>query len=239
MRTTKQKFPNFYGDVAITKLKDHFITASTYNATDVTLSHAFANMQVILMNTNALNGDLLSGLGSTIATFQPLNFTTLANRYSQARPMGMKVVFKISLPDDSTTPSGNRPLVFACFPYQNQGTQYGNYWNETTTPDLDLTVDSVGQMKYGRVRRLYGQGSKPVLTFKEYFDFAKIVGRTKQQFLADPNFQYDTTTAAAPVCRIKLGCIISDLISGTVRVYNPEIFVTQYVRMEAAKLNPQ
>jgi len=238
MRTVKQKFPNFYGDVAITKLKDHFITASAYNATELSSAHVFNDMQVILMNANANGGDLLSGLGATIATFQPLNFDSLEQRYSQCRPMGAKITFRISLPDDGNTATGNRPLVFACFPYQNQGTQYGNYWNQTNVPAMNFNADSIGQMKYGAVRRLYGEGSKPVLTFTRYFDFAKIVGRTREQYQADPNMQYDAATTNAPTCQIKLACVISDMIAGTQRTYNPELTIVQYVRMEAAKLNP-
>lgn len=236
MRTVKQRFPNFYGDVAITKLKDHFITASVYNSTDVAFSHASGNMQVLLMNANSNNGPLLSALGSTVATFQPLNFTALNQRYSQCRPMGAKVVIKISLPDSATV--SNTPLVFACFPYQTFGTQYGNYWNGTTTPDLNLNVDSIGQMKYGKVRRIYGQGNKAALTFTEYFDFSKIVGRSRSQYHSDPNFQYDTTSTSAPPCNILLGCVVSDMTGASVRTYNIELFITQYVRMEAARLNP-
>lgn len=238
MRTVKQRFPDFYGDVAITKLKDHFISAAVFNATDISLSHAIADMQVLAMNANANNGPLLNSLGALTARFEPLNFDSLEQRYSQCRPMGMKVDFIISLPDAATTP--NTPLVFACFPYQNLNGQYGNYWNGTTVPDLQLSVDSIGQMKYGATRRLYSSGSKPVLRFSKYFSFPKIVGRTHDQFLSDANFQYDAATTNPPLCPINLACVISDMITGaTVRNYNVEFFVTQYVRMEAAKLNPR
>lgn len=234
--TSKQKYPNYYGDVAISKLKDHFITASTYNATDLTLSHAEANMQVIHMNANGNAGTLLSALGTPIATFEPLNFSSIEQRYAQARPMGMHVNFKITLPDNASTP--NTPLVLAVFPYQTFGSQYGNYWNGTTTPDLGFNIDSVGQMKYGFVRRLYSSGSKPAMSFSKYYNFAKIVGRTREQYLSDTNFQYDTSVATAPAAPIKLACIISDLVSGTVRTYNVELFAKQYCRFEASKLTP-
>lgn len=240
--TTKQVYPNYYGDVAIAKLKDHFITSEQYEATDINTSHTVLGCMYMNLNCNGNNGPMLFAPGTPnlqIATFQPLNMGALRERYAQARPMGIKLRFTISLPDSggSATPTST-PLCIGWFPYQNYSRAYGNFWNETALPDYKINCDTIGQMKYGKVKRLYSTGSVPKVTITQYFDFAKIVGRTHEQYLSDPNFIYDTSGSAGCIANIKLCICVNDLIVGTDRSYNPEFTAVQYIRMESAYLTP-
>lgn len=243
-RISSITFPKFYPDNLNYTMKSHMLSETPFDAIGI---HQAA---IVLSPTGTAYRFRLNAGGSVDGTtaHQPWvfdtsnvaisglelsNFDMMKNRYILCRPMAAKVSIKVFLPDSTTY--ANTPLCVAAFPYIAESTSgpYSNSWDGTSV--LQLNSENIGKMKYGKVKRIYGQGSKSYTTISFYVNFAKLLGRTHEQYLADPEMAYeceDGTSLPNPIANINLALVVSDFSAGTQRQFQMEAWITQYVRFE-------
>jgi len=243
-----------YTDQMVAKLKMHWMQLGPYNAYNIGNNANSNTIMRIRMNaggttqtgTPSLGQPFLQyGTGSgvtSIGTTAFLNWENFANRYNYCRPMGCKVTVRFSIPDSYEELVPNVPLAFGIFPYlYSAGGPYSNEWDETSSAE-EFKLEKIGTMKYGTVKKFYGAGSKSYVTYSKYFSFAKLAGRSYEQYCSDPNFAYNTTadnSSPNPLQAIYLAILPIDFTPDQVRLYNMEINITQYVKFESSRLTIQ
>lgn len=236
--------PAIYTDSIATKLKMHWFQNGNYNTFDTTIPATINRIMKVRLNAggNQRNtiwyGDGTSSAAVSVTKF--LNWEPFSIRYNSCRPIGCKVHIIFSCPDTSVEIDPNVPLFFAIFPYlkSSSGGLYSNEWDESAT--VPYTPEDIGNMKYGKIRRYYGAGSKSHVSYTKYFSFPKLAGRTYGQFMSDNNFNYNTTLASSqsdPLQEINLAILPADLVSDSPRTYNIEVYITQYVKFESSRLS--
>lgn len=167
------------------------------------------NSFVIRLNVNPNNGTAIYSPSAVTnsALFNPSS--TLTTRFLAYRPTGMKLTVYI-MPEDVETVALAAPIVISGLPFQ-MNSSYSNYWDGTTSPNLNC--DSIFQTKYGFQRRMSGMGGKSMIKYTTYWDFAKILGVTRSQYLADSQvICFPATNSTNPTIGVFLLMHISDTL---------------------------
>lgn len=254
-RLSKQTIKSYFPDIALSKLTGHHIwTGIACN--DLSSALAFqqglttSNTFTIVMNSNPNGGPFYSQPGTdTISTdvLNPVN--TYMRRYNRYRPMGCKVTVTIFSQDAGNNPAniGNQqiatPFMLYGFPFVfqtglSQGALHANTW--PGTPSNGYTADTIPQMKYGFRKISYGLGGKNVVKYSTYWDFAKILGLTREQYMASDQYtvqpEDDTTPSDDPTWKICLALAVADYTSAVSRQCSVDIKLTQYGRWEGQQI---
>jgi len=206
------------------------------------------------MNSCPLNGPFYTQPGTDTEVSDVLNpVDTYITRYTKYRPMGCKVTVTVFSQDNGeVAPDGSvsniqvaTPFMLYGFPfvYEDEGAVdayiYANEWDGT--PGNGFTADTIPQMKYGFRRISPGLGGKNMIKYTTYWDFAKILGVTREQYLADQTQQmvsFDTAAGAFsnPSRKINLCLALADYTPAVARQCSVDIKITQYGRWEGQKL---
>lgn len=244
-KPTVSRPPAVYSDAIVTKLRMHWLQNGAYNTFDTTTDALANNIQRVRLNAGGNQQPFLRyGDGATTSvtgTTKFLNWEPYSIRYNSCRPIGCKVTIRFSVPDSTVELLPNVPVCFGIFPYvfAATGGTYSNEWDETAT--IPFNLEAIGTMKYGTVKRYYGAGSRSYVTYSKYIPFPKLVGRTYNQYMADTNFNYNTTSGGTlqnPNTTIALAILPVDLVAPDIgRNYNMEINITQYVKFESSRLS--
>lgn len=253
-RLSRQVIKSFFPDIAKSKLSGHHIWTGIV-CNDLSSALAFgqgtttSNTITIRMNANPNGGQFYYQPGTDIPSTDKLNpIDTYITRYRTYRPMGCKVTVTIfsqdaglGVPDD---PAANQqiasPFMLYGFPCvidtSSSFPNFANIWSGA--PSSGFTADTIPQMKYGFRRISPGLGGKNMIKYSTYWDFAKIVGLTKDQYMS--NTQYfvtdPTDNTVNPPVPIMLVLALADYTPAVARQCTVDIKITQYGRWEGQQL---
>lgn len=198
----------------------------------------------VRMNGNPKGGTFLATPGSanfTVAgNFFPV--TTWTTKYSRYRPMGAKVSIKVWSQDEGNVGASENqvatPFTLFGFPCILDSTTTDSYANQWTGIATGYTCNTVQSMKYGFSRTSPGLGGKNMVKYSTYWDFAKIMGFTREQYLANDAFacQPDSSTTA-PALPVVLVLGLADYAGAVIRKCTVETKITQYGRWEGQLLD--
>jgi len=244
---------SFFPDLGLSKLKGHKIWTGI-RCNDLSSALAFlqgtttSNTITITMNGNPNGGNFYTQPGTDTYATDSLNpVSTYRGRYSVYRPMGCKVTVTIFSQDNGeVAPDGSvsniqvaTPFMLYGFPFCYTGSSstdiLANTW--TGQPANGFTADTIPQMKYGFRRISPGLGGKNMIKYSTYWDFAKIVGQTRQQYLSNQTWTCspddESTNPVIPIC---LALAIADYTPAVARQCTVDIKITQYGRWEGQNL---
>lgn len=251
-RLSKQTIKSFFPDIALAKLKGHHIwTGIKCNDLSTALIYqqggATSNTISIKMNANPRGGNFYFQPGTDTAATDTLNpVETYRGRYTKYRPMGAKVTVTVFSQDNGeVAPDGSvsniqvaTPFMLYGFPFCKETGQdnYANQWSGA--PGGGYTADTIPQMKYGFRRISGGLGGKTVIKYTTYWDFAKILGVTPGQYMADQTkfICQPDDNATDPAIDIMLGLALADYTPAVIRECSVDIKITQYGRWEGQQL---
>lgn len=251
-RLSRQVIKSFFPDVANSKMLGHHIWTGI-PCNDLSTSLVFqqgattSNTITIKMNANPNGGNFYFQPGTDVAsTDQLLPNTSYRNRYTRYRPMGCKVVVTVFSQDAGNNPAGTgntqvaTPFMLYGFPFCRQNGTADNYANEWTGASLGYTSDTVPQMKYGFRKISYGLGGKNCIKYSTYWDFAKILGLTRHQYLADDlMYCQPDDNSTDPIIDVNLCLAIADYTPAVARQCSVDIKITQYGRWEGQQITFQ
>jgi len=258
---SKQVIKSFFPDLALSKLKGHKIWTGI-PCNDLSSSLAFlqgtttSNTFTVVMNAKPDGGGFYYQPGTDTPVTDILNpAVTYSSRYRKYRPMGCKVTVTVFSQDNGeVAPDGSvsniqvaTPFMLYGFPFCNKDEgaldlfEYSNEWSGN--PAEGFTAENIPQMKYGFRRVSPGLGGKNMIKYSTYWDFAKILGLTHEQYLADQSGALvcrtvDGTpeTMQNPTVKIALALAIADYTPAVARQCSVDIKITQYGRWEAQSL---
>lgn len=157
--------------------------------------------------------------------------------------MGAKVTITVITQDSGQAIPSTQiatPFTLVGFPCVLQsfgGSQFANQWNGQAASGY--TANTIPQMKYGFRRISSGLGGSNKVVYKTYWDFAKILGLTRQQYMTQV---YDGDTPAFtcqpdensvnPAVPLVLVLSLSDYAASVERLCTVDIKITQYGRWE-------
>jgi len=205
-----------------------------------------SNTITVKMNANPRGGNFYIRPGTDVANTDTLNpVETYRGRYTKYRPMGCKVILTIFSQDNGDAdPIGGvastqvaTPFMLYGFPFCKQSTN-DNYANEWPGTANGYTADTIPQMKYGFRKISPGLGGKNMIKYSTYWDFAKILGVTKSQYLSDQtNFicQPDDNITD-PLVDINLCLALADYTPALARQCTVDIKIVQYGRWEGQQI---
>lgn len=250
-RLSKQIIKSFFPDVAKSILKGHHIWTGI-RCNDLSTSLVYqqgtttSNTITIKMNANPNNGNFYFQPGTDTAAKDILNpVETYRGRYTKYRPMGCKVTVTIFSQDNGVAdPIGDvsnvqvaTPFMLYGFPFCKQSTN-DNYANEWPGTSLNYTADTIPQMKYGFRKISPGMGGRNMIRYSTYWDFAKLIGVTRGQYLSDQtNFvcQPDDGSTDPPL-DICLCLALADFTPAIARQCTVDIKIEQYGRWEGQQI---
>lgn len=254
-RLSKQSIKTFFPDIALTKMKGHHIWTGI-DCNDLSTALAFGqgvsdNTFTIKMNANPNGGDFYYQPGtSTGSNDTLLPATTYSGRYSVYRPMGCKVTVTVFTQDNGEVAPENSvsniqvatpfmlygfPFVAATDPSTLPTPPVANSW--TGTPTNGFTANTVPQLKYGFRKISSGLGGKSMIKYSTYWDFAKILGWTKSQYLSSPYVTCNPDdNDTNPDQAVMLCLALADYTPAVQRQCTVDIKITQYGRWEGQEL---
>lgn len=253
-RLSKQTIKSFFPDIAMSKLQGHHIWTGI-PCNDLSSALVFqqgtttSNTISVIMNANANGGYFYIQPGTDVPSTDTLNpIETYLTRYAKFRPMGCKVSVTVFSQDNGeVAPDGSvsntqiaTPFMLYGFPFKHNADgpdiDYANEWDGTAS---GYTADTIPQMKYGFRRITPGLGGKSSLKYSTYWDFAKVLGITKEQYLSDPGWCYDPQEPSnlGPVNgSIVLALALADYTPAVARQCTVDIKITQYGRWEGQRI---
>lgn len=241
-KVSVQKINHLFPDVAITKTKTHLLALNVGAGDPNTIlqnGESSNNTLTIIMNANPGGGDIMYVPGTTtpLDTFQNPN-NALAGRYAVYRPTGCKVKVRVWT-QDSDTQDAAHPFTLFGFPCARQSlpTVVGNQWDGTITAGFNSV--SVPAMKYGWKRTASAYGSKNMVTYEKYYDFAKILGMTKEQYLYHSGGNFICSpddNQTNPNIPIELVMGLTDYNTAVARQLTVDVDYEQYGRWEGQNL---
>lgn len=236
-------------DIGLTKLK---FTYTRINnpcndlSTDLYIggTAGSCNTISILMNTNPNGGAVFAYPGGAnfpiTGTFFPT--PTWTSKYTKYRPMGAKVTVTVISQDEGADNPSNQvasPFMvcgFPCVLIASGSTGVANGWSGVSA---GYDADTIPNMKYGFRKISPGLGGKNMVKYTTYWDFAKIAGVTREQYLSDINYACDpdTTPSVPPAFPIALILGVYDFSSSWIRKVSVNWKITQYGRWEGQLLD--
>lgn len=252
-KLSSQTVKSFFPDIAKSKLQGHQIwTGIPCNDLSTALAYqqgtTTSNTITIRLNGNPNGGQFYTQPGTDIANTDILNpVDTYKTRYNTYRPMGCKVTVTVFSQDEGNSPDGTgntqiaSPFMLYGFPfYFNAGAALPDWANEWSgQPANGYTADTIPQMKYGFRRISPGLGGKNMVKYSTYWDFAKILGLTREQYLAQAS-QYVCCSpddgSADPLAGIFLCLALADYTPAVARQCTVDIKITQYGRWEGQNI---
>lgn len=161
--------------------------------------------------------------------------------------MGCKVTVTVFSQDNGQAqPEGEvsnlqiaTPFMLYGFPavVTQAANSYANQWDGS--PSNQYTADTIPQMKYGFRRISPGLGGRNMIKYSTYWDFAKITGQTREQYLADTNWAFDpdgTSFSFALRNKIMLVLALADYTPAIARQCTVDIKIEQYGRWEGQEI---
>jgi len=200
------------------------------------------------MNANPNGGGFYYQPGTDTAATDILNpVSTYVNRYATYRPMGCKVTVTVFSQDNGeVAPDESVSNIQVATPFMLYGFPFvyslipgsdtlANTWDGT--PTNAFTADTVPQLKYGFRRISPGLGGKNMIKYTTYWDFAKLTGLTRQQYLASQLFPCSPDDGAdTPAVALFLCLALADYTPAVARQCTVDIKVEQYGRWEGQNL---
>lgn len=259
---SKQVIKSFFPDLALSKMKGHHIWTGI-KCNDLSTALVFGqgtdtgNTFTIRMNASPQGGGFYYQPGTDTPSTDLLNpVTTYVSRYKKYRPMGCKVTVTVFSQDNGQAqPEGEvsnlqvaTPFMLYGFPFvfkdETSPFEYFEYSNEWTgQPGSNFTADSIPQMKYGFRRISPGLGGKNIVKYTTYWDFAKLLGLTHEQYLADQSGLFvcrtidgDPDVLISPSVGVDLCLALADYTPALARECSVDIKIVQYGRWEAQSI---
>lgn len=253
-RLSKQTIKSFFPDIAKSIMKGYHIWTGI-PCNDLSTALAFlqgtttSNTFSVRMNANPNGGGFYAQPGTDTFSVDTLNpVATYLGRYNKYRPMGCKISVKIFSQDNGVAnPTGGvanvqiaTPFMLYGFPFVFNATTpaveaYANWW--PGTPSNSFTASNVPQLKYGFSRESPGQGGDAMVKYSTYWDFAKILGLTRQQYLSEEIFTCQPDdNSSNPAVGVYLALALADYTPALARQCTVHIKIKQYGRWEGQQL---
>lgn len=207
------------------------------------------NTFTIIMNGNPWSGSFYYQPGTNVPAEDTLNpVETYRDRYAVYRPMGAKVTVTVFSQDNGVAdPEGEVSNTQVATPFMLYGFPFvsglggvttdpvANYWSGD--PANGFTADTIPQMKYGFRRISPGLGGKNAVKYTTYWDFSKIMGFTRSQYLSSTVVTCSPDDEAAnPLYFINLALAVADYTPALQRECTVDIKIEQYGRWEGQNL---
>lgn len=209
-----------------------------------------SNTISIQMNANPNGGGFYVQPGTDVmGTDKLLPIDTYVSRYQKYRPMGCKVTVTVFSQDAGLgfpeNPEVNQQIAspfmlygFPCLfdPTDGIPEDFANEWSGA--PANGFTADTIPQMKYGFRRISPGLGGKNMIKYSTYWDFAKILGQTRDQYMSYINWMTCNPgeNTNSPLVKIFLVLALADYTPAVARQCTVDIKITQYGRWEGQSL---
>lgn len=184
---------------------------SMYYQADYTTATNPTNAVYIVMNAFPSNGPWVYAPTSgapNVTNYNATGVTSVMERYGTYLPIGAKVTIDFFF--ESASVSLAPTFEVFGFPFitmiggngqpTSPSNSYANGWDgQGVVNGSPANSEIVPQMKYGFSKRFIGGGGRSVLRYSTYWDFAKLAGLTKQQYMADNSFGFVQRVGVIPV----------------------------------------
>lgn len=235
-----QRIKTVMPDIALSKCIGHHIMVNVPCndlSTALQRNTVTNNTFTVIMNGNPANGGFYYTPGVVAAIPDTLNpYQTYVTKYATYRPYGCKVSVTVHSQDGGTADPSTQiatPFVVYGFPAvisTSPSTTLANMWNGGSA--AGYTADTVPQMKYGFRRISPGMGGKNTVKYSTYWDFAKLLGLTKDQYMAGNYTCSPDDGSTNPIVPICLVLAVADYTGDQTREVSVDIKITQYGRWE-------